>query len=198
MKSFAVFLLVIGVASSQHIGLGSPAMKGSHPSSLKSNLPSATELSSSRARVPLRNYVPLVGEEVYGKQHNDATGGEACCTKDCECNGVASCCAKVQMVKAVQVQRGTLPNHTATPSQRPTLVANDVKCAVNCTKEPAQISNSPLYPREERSDVVVNNKVEVLNRRTPVDQCSCCYHATTDTAVKCECCGDQYSPLIGK
>ena len=110
MKSFAVFLLVIGMASSQHIGLGSPAMKGSHPSSLKSNLPSATELSSSRARVPLRNYVPLVGEEVYGKQHNDATGGGACCTKDCECNGVASCCAKVQMVKAVQVQRGTLPN----------------------------------------------------------------------------------------
>ena len=89
MKSFIVFLLAIGMVASQHIGPGSSAMRGSHPSSLKSNLPSATELSSSRARVPLRNFVPLVGEEVYGKQHNEETGAEACCTNDCSCHGVA-------------------------------------------------------------------------------------------------------------
>lgn len=189
-------MLAIGMVASQHIGPGSSAMRGSHPSSLKSNLPSATELSSSRARVPLRNFVPLVGEEVYGKQHNEETGAEACCTNDCSCHGVRSCCAKVQMLKAAQVPRGSLPNHTVTESKRPTLVADDVKCTVNCTEEPAQISNSPLYPRAEKSEVVINRRVVVLNRREPVDQCSCCYHATTDTAVKCECCGEQYTPLM--
>lgn len=159
-----------------------------------------------RAKVPLRNYVPLVGEEIYGKQQFVPSSGAAtgtasnegenrCCTKTCQCNGQASCCAKkVANVVAKVVKRGELPNLLVDNSPRDTQVVKSLM-SEKTAEEPKQFSKSPLYPRTEESKVTITKSTLPETDRSSskhVAECDCCFKATVPAPITpCNCCGGQ-------
>ena len=165
-----------------------------------------------RAKVPLRNYVPLVGEEVYGKQQqfepsaetggsnsNSMTGGDSkCCLPTCACNGVTTCCAKkIKLFKAQTVKRGSLDpkDFVLQPNNRDTKVANDIPCETNCPDNAKKIgtsADSPMYPKDNAAPekvVITNSALPATTRSDTTHLCPCCFKATTDPSIKCSCCG---------
>ena len=154
----------------------------------KPPLTGAKVMASEKARVPLRNYVPLVGEEVYDPK-------KKCCVENCECHGQASCCAKklVKIVSSKIVKRGELPNVLVDHSLRDTQVVKSV--SEEPAKEPEQFSKSPLYPRKEESKTTITKSTLPETDRSHtkhVGECDCCFKATVPTPITpCNCCGRQ-------
>ena len=153
----------------------------------KAPLEGAKEVASDRARVPLKHYVPLVGEEVYDPK-------KKCCMEKCECNGQASCCAKkLVMVVATMVKKGELPKVLVDSPPRDTHVVSSLSDKV--AKEPNQLSSSPLYPRKDESKVTITKSTLPEADRSPskhVGECDCCFKATVpEPATPCNCCGQK-------
>ena len=151
-------------------------------------LKDAKVMASDKALVPLRNYVPLVGEEVYDPK-------KKCCMENCECHGQASCCAKklVKIVSSKIVKRGELPQVLVDHSPRDTQTVKSL--GEEPAKEPGQFSKSPLYPRKEESKTTITKSTLPETDRSHtkhVGECDCCFKATVPTPITpCNCCGRQ-------
>jgi hypothetical protein len=189
-----IVLIVVNVGSSQRTSIEAPG---------------------GRAKVPLRNYAPLVGEEIYGKQQliaatgatgasNDNSGdvGNRCCTPRCECQGVVTCCAqKIKLIKAQVVKRGTLDpkDFVLQPNNRDTKTVSSIGPCPHpgCPDDAKKIgtsANSPMYPKDNDAPeevVITKSTLPTLSssRKDTVHLCPCCFKATTDPSIKCNCCG---------